>query len=174
MEILKFVTLESMNLQKLMEIYREGNEENISYFFPDETDRLAGLRKVEQKFHDYLKTDFFSKEGNIYYVLEEEGNWISAIRLFPVEGKKNTFYAEALETAPEYRRKGYAKKMMNLLFGKLKEDGSFEITDTVNKKNEASLKLHLACGFEIFKDPAVCVLNGHVDERAYTMRYACD
>ncbi|MBO4915994.1 MAG: GNAT family N-acetyltransferase [Oscillospiraceae bacterium] len=171
MKILKFDTLESVDFQKLMEIYVEGNAENISYFFPDETDHLAGLHKVERKFYDYLKTGFFNKRGSSYYVLEDGGNWVSAIRLFPVEGQKNTFFAEALETAPKYRRKGYARKMISLLYDKLKEDGDFEITDTVNKHNTVSVNLHLSCGFEVYKDPAVCVLNGQVDKNAYTMRY---
>ncbi len=99
------------------------------------------------------------------------GDWLSAIRLFPVEGKDRTYFAEALETAPTHRRKGYARKMMELLFERLGNDGSFEITDTVNKSNEASLQFHLNCGFEIYMDPACCVLNGNVDEKAYTMRY---
>lgn len=171
MRLLEFYTLESLDFSKLMEVYRESNEDNVSYFYPEETDLDKGRHLVEQKFYDYLKTGFYNKPGNRYYVLEDNGEWLSAIRLFPVEGKDNNFFAEALETMPSQRRKGYARKMMELLFEKLGSEGFFEITDTVNKSNEASLRFHLNCGFEIFKDPACCVLNGNVDEKAFTMRY---
>lgn len=171
MKLLEFYTLESIDFPKLMDVYRESNEDNLSFFYPEETDLDKGRRLVEQKFYDYLKTDFYNKQGNRYYALEDNGEWLSAIRLFPVEGKDNTFFAEALETAPAHRRKGYARKLMELLFEKLRKEGSFEITDTVNKSNEASLQFHLNCGFEKYKDPACCILNGKVDEKAYTMRY---
>ncbi|MBQ6415067.1 MAG: GNAT family N-acetyltransferase [Butyrivibrio sp.] len=171
MRLLEFYTLESLDFPKLMEVYRESNEDNVSYFYPEETNLDKGRHLVEQKFHDYLRADFYNKPGNRYYSLEDNGAWLSAIRLFSVEGKDNTYFAEALETAPTHRRKGYARKMMELLFDHLGSEGSFEITDTVNKSNEASLQFHLSCGFEIYKDPACCVLNGNVDENAYTMRY---
>lgn len=171
MELLEFYSLEAMDFDKLMEVYREGNEENVAYFFPEETDMDKGRKAVEQKFYEYLKTDFFTEAGRRYYALEKDGKWVSAIRLFPVSGAENTFYAEALETAPAERRKGYAKKMMEMLFEKLGEKGTFEITDTVHKKNEKSVQFHLSCGFEIYKDPAECVLTGKIDENSYTMRF---
>ena len=171
MELLEFYTLESLDFAKLMNVYRASNEDNVSYFYPEETDLDKGRRLVEQKFYDYLKNGFYNKPGNRYYALVDNEDWLSAIRLFPVEGKENTYFAEALETAPTHRRKGCARKMMELLFERLGNDGSFEITDTVNKSNEASLQFHLNCGFEIYMDPACCVLNGNVDEKSYTMRY---
>ena len=38
MRLLEFYTLESLDFSKLMEVYRESNEDNVSYFYPEETD----------------------------------------------------------------------------------------------------------------------------------------
>ena len=38
-------------------------------------------------------------------------------------------------------------------------------------KNDSSLQFHLDCGFEVYLDPACCVLNGKINEKAVTMRY---
>ncbi len=176
--LLEFDSFDSLDLPKLMEVYRESNEENAAEFYPDETDPEKGRHLVEQKFYDYLKDDFFRREAVRYYVLEEDGKWVSAIRLFPVSGSNGegpeaeapgAWYAEALETAPSFRRQGYARKMLGLLFDRL--EGPFEITDTVSRTNAASLQFHLSCGFDIYQDPACCALNGKINENAVTMRY---
>ena len=180
MRLLEFDSLESLDFPKLMEIYSESNAENAAEFFPDEADPEKGRRLVEQKFYGYLKDDFFCREDVRYYALETDGRWGSAIRLFPVSisddekpeaGAPKAWYAEALETAPSYRRKGFARKMILLLFDRLGSEGPFEITDTVSKANIASLRFHLDCGFEVYRDPACCVLNGKINENAVTMRY---
>ena len=180
MKLLEFDTLGSLDFPKLMEVYRVSNAENAAEFYPDETDPEKGRRLVEQKFYDYLKDDFFRREGVRYYVLEEDGQWVSAVRLFPVRGiddaepeagATKAWYAEALETAPAFRRQGFARKMMALLSDRLASEGPFEITDTVSKTNTASLQFHLNCGFEVFRDPACCPLNGKINENAVTMRY---
>ena len=171
---LRFDGLEDMDFPKLMEIYRESNTENISYFFPECTDEDTGRRLVEEKFHDYLKKDFFSQPGNRYYVLTEGDAWISAIRLFPVSGKSNCHYAEALETRPDKRRQGYGSKLILELFSELSKDGPFEITDSVSKTNEPSLQLHLSCGFQIYQEKSVCILNGYENPDAYGLKFCKD
>ncbi len=180
MRLFEFDTLGSLDFPKLMEVYRESNAENAAEFFPDETDPERGRHLVEQKFYDYLKDDFFRREGVRYYVLEEGSKWVSAVRLFPVSGNDDeepetgtpkAWYAEALETAPAFRRHGFARKMMALLSDRLGSEGPFEISDTVSRTNAASLQFHLSCGFEIYRDPACCALNGKINENACTMRY---
>ena len=54
---------EQLDERKLMELYREGNEKNVAYFLP-ELDPAVGLRKIEQDFLQYLKEEFFAKQGN--------------------------------------------------------------------------------------------------------------
>ncbi len=160
------------DFSKLMEIYQESNTENIPYFFPNCRDEAAGRRLVEEKFREYLENDFFRHPGNCYYVLTEEKLWVSAIRLFPVPGKNNCYYAEALETRPDKRRQGAASKLFSELFSELSKEGAFEITDSVSKRNEPSIKLHLSCGFRIFQENSVCVLNGYENPNAYGLKYS--
>ena len=169
--LLKFDRMEDVDFPKLMEIYRESNTDNISYFFPGCRDEEAGRKQVEEGFYAYLNDDFFSKPGNRYYVLSEGDVWLSAIRLFPVPGRDNAFYAEALETRPDRRKEGHAAELFRQLFRELSENGSFEVTDSVSKKNIASLRTHEACGFQIFQENSVCVLNGYENLDAYGMRY---
>ena len=77
--LLRFDSLNDLDFPRLMEIYRESNTENISYFYPDCTDKEAGRKQVEERFRAYLKDDFFAKPGNRYYVFEKDGVWLTAI-----------------------------------------------------------------------------------------------
>ena len=169
--LLRFDSFADLDFPRLMEIYRQSNTENISYFFPDCTDEEAGRKKVEEGFGEYLRDDFFRAPGNRYYVYEKDGVWLSAIRLFPVPESPGRYYAEALETRPDRRREGNAAALFRLLFEELSKKGDFEISDSVHKKNTASLRTHLSCGFRVFQDPSVCILNGYENPNAYGMVY---
>ena len=171
MRLLRFDRMEELDFPRLAEIYREGFLATISYFFPDGTDPERGLREVEAKFLEYYRTDFFAVPGRRCYVLEDGGRWVCAIRLFPVPGQPGAWHAEALETAPDCRRRGCARSLFTLLFEDLASEGPFTLTDTVNQTNVASLALHEACGFERVQDPAVCALNGKTLPGKYGMRY---
>ena len=161
---------EQLDERKLMELYREGNEKNVAYFLP-ELDPVVGLRKIEQDFLQYLKEEFFSKQGNCYYVLEQDGVWVSALRLYQAEGYH---YLEALETLPSCRRKGYAKQLLCQVFDDLGQQGEFIIRDAVNKNNTASLRTHQSCGFIIEKQDAFVYTTGEVDPDCYGMIYRSD
>ena len=169
--LLRFNSMDELDFSKLMEIYRESNTENVSYFFPDCTDIDAGRKQVEEKFYSYLKNDFFSIPGNRYYVYEKDGVWLSAIRLFPVPEKAGKYYAEALETRPERRREGNAEALFKLLFEELSDSGDFEISDSVSKTNTASLRTHLSSGFRICQENSICILNGYENPNAYGLSY---
>ena len=171
MKLLCFDRFEDLDVPKLMEIYRESNLENIPYFFPEETDEARGLERVEEGFRDYLKGDFFNEPGNRYYVLADGTRWASAIRLFPVPGRERSWYAEALETAPALRRRGCARKLLELLCRELAKGGAFELTDSVSRRNAASLAFHEAAGFRVWQDPARCLLNGEINENSLGLRY---
>ena len=171
MKLLRFDHFDELDFPKLMEIYRESNLENISYFFPEETDPEQGLREVESGFRDYLEHSFFEEPGNRYCVLTDGENWASAIRLSPVPGRERAWYAEALETAPDLRRRGYARKLMELLCFTLSQGGPFELTDSVGKRNTASLAFHENLGFTVWQDPSCSPLDGEINDRAFGLRY---
>lgn len=158
---------EQLDGRKLMELYREGNQCNVAHFMP-EADPAVGLQKIEQEFLQYLQEEFFTAKGNCYYVLEEDGVWISALRLYQVE---DFYYLEALETLPSCRRKGYAKRLLQAVFHFLGQRGDFIIRDAVKKTNTASLYTHQSCGFEIERQDAFVCTTGETDPGCYGMIY---
>lgn len=161
--------MEEIDGRKLMDLYREGNEENIDYFYPGAEDRAAALVKIEEDFLEYLREDFLGRRKGCYYILEREGTWVSALRLYDVwEG---VFYLEALETHPAYRRKGYACELLDSLLEELKKGGAFKICDNVGRKNEASLATHRKCGFSIVRDPGYDYLRQTEEEGTYGLAY---
>ena len=155
--------------RKLMDVYAESNEENIDYFYPDTTDRAAALAKIEEDFLAYVRDDVLSKEQNRYMVLEREGEWVSALRLYELEAGE--YYIEALETRPDRRRQGFGAALLGLVLERLKETGPFRVRDCVNKKNTASQLTHKKCGFTVADDVGHDLLDGSADERSYSMEY---
>lgn len=157
--------IEEIDSRKLMDLYQEGNVENIDYFYPGTEDRVSALAKIEENFLEYLRDDFFSRERSCYYILEKEGTWVSALRLYDME--EGSFYIEALETHPAYRRRGYACELLGSLLEELKKGGAFLVCDNVGRKNIASLATHRKCGFSIVRDPGFDYLRQVEEEGTY-------
>lgn len=134
----------------LMAIYKESNKKNIPCFFPEIQSEEEGLRLVEEKYSEWLRDDFLKSKNTFCYVWEENHIWVSSLRFHCIESKM--YFIEALETHPEYRRKGYAEKLINSIIDKLKRDGDFDIRSYTSISNEASRKTHNRCGFLTLKD----------------------
>lgn len=129
----RITSFDGIDGRKLMDLYREGNEENVAYFQPDAPDKALALREQEEGFLRFIRTDFLQKEGNEYWVLEEEQIWVSALRLYRVaEGQ---YYIEALETHPEFRKRGYAARLLTRVIEELSSRGPFQLCDCVSKRN---------------------------------------
>ena len=152
--------MRDLSFSRLMDIYAEGNEENGRELWPNLTDNERILR-AEQAFYQYLNEDFFKTEGAMYAIWEEKGVYVGALRLEPYE---DGLLLEALETAPEYRKKGYACKLIEAV----KEQFSGKIYSHVGKRNTASLRTHEKCGFQKCLDYAVYV-DGTVARNAFTL-----
>lgn len=167
--LLKITEYADIVSRNIMDIYAESNMENTDYFYPDIEDKALALQKVESDFLDYIGTDFLSSSGNTYWVLEENGIWVSALRLYEV--KAGFYYIEALETRPDRRRRGCAFRLLDGLLEELKKQGAFRICDCVGKKNAASLKTHEKCGFAIVADAGYNYLLDEADDRDFGMEY---
>ena len=150
--------LEELDFSALMDIYIEGNREKADEYGD------GGLLRAEREFYDYLREDFFRQKGAFYAVWTEKGRYVSALRL---EHYQDGWLLEALETAPDYRKLGYAKALMAAV---LEQMGDAVVYSHVSKRNEASLRTHYACGFERYLDHVV-YLDGSVTNRAVTLRY---
>lgn len=155
-------SLEKLNFSALMEVYIEGNAENGECFWPEETPERQ-MELALEKFRGYLTDDFYGKAHGTYYVWAEEGRYVSALRL---EQHSEGLLMEALETHPEYRRRGYAKKLIEAVFAQL--PSGTRVYSHVNKKNEPSLVTHQGCGFSKALDYVVC-FDGSVSDRSVTM-----
>lgn len=167
--LLKITEYRDLDKRKLMDVYSESNFENTDYFYPDETDKDLAVRMVEEGFLAFLKDDFFSDPGASYWILEENGVWISALRINRIQ--PGLYYLEALETHPDHRIKGYASRLLSGVIDSLKQEGPFRLCDCVSKKNLASLKTHEKCGFRIVSEAGYDYLQGEADEHDFGLEY---
>ena len=148
-------SLRELQFSQLMEVYIEGNLEKAE-------DGLS-LLEAEQAFYQYLKEDFFTVSGAVYYVWMEQGRYVSALRLEPY---KDGLLLEGLETAPEQRRKGYAEALIR---GMLAVEQTRPIYSHVDKNNTASLAVHERCGFRRAAGYAAYI-DGSINDRACTLK----
>ena len=159
---------EDLDEKKLMEVYAGSNGENAEEFWPGE-DRACAVQKVEQGFLDFLRTEFFTGPCPAYWIWEEEGRWVSALRTNRLE--PGFYYLEALETRPDSRRQGCAARLLGEVIRALKEQGPFRLCDCVHKENLASLQTHAACGFRIVSETGEDHLRGRTDPWEYSLAY---
>lgn len=154
--------LHQLNFQQLMDVYAEGNEENGEEMWPG-LNREQMLLRAEQAFYEYLAEVFFPVDGAVYAIWEENGVYISALRLEPYE---DGLLLEALETAPAERRKGYAERLIQAVQDAFPQ----KIYSHVSKKNAPSLAVHKKCGFRQVLDYAKYI-DGSVARNAVTLQY---
>ena len=152
-----------------MDVYRESNTENTDYFYPNVSNKDEALQKVECDYLNYIENDFLANNKNRYMVLEHDGIWVCALRLYCIDDK--LYYIEALETHPEYRRKGYAAQLLTDVIDLLKERGAYMIRDCVDKKNMASLLTHQKVGYVINSGEGYDYLQNETDDGSYGLQF---
>ena len=147
----------------LMEIYQEGNRENGEMSYPDLSPHEQ-LMLAEQDFYTFLSECFFRQPDAAYYVWSDNGRYVSALRLEPY---RDGLLLEALETHPEFRRRGYAKLLVRSV---LETIGEHRVYSHISPHNAPSLAAHKSCGFQKILDYAVYV-DGSVNNRCDTYLY---
>ena len=155
---------------RLMTVYAESNRENTDYFFPDLADKALAVKRVEEGFLTFLREEFFTWPGPAYYVLEEAGEWVSALRLNEIE--PGLYYLEALETRPDSRGRGFASRLLTGVQESLKREGPFRLCDCVGRRNLSSRLCHERCGFRAVAEPGFDWLRGEPDDGTVGMMYA--
>ena len=154
-------SIRDLSFSKLMGVYIEGNLENAEEFYPDLTEGQK-LMQAEQDFYQYLNEVFFRTSDAVYAIWEEQGTYVSALRLEPYRDGR---LLEALETAPPSRRQGYAEKLIRAVQDQFPNQ---RIYSHVSKKNAASLRVHEKCGFRRISEYAAYI-DGSVNQRACTL-----
>ena len=166
--LIEFSEMKEKEMYRLAhEIYVEASLEIAKEKCPKQENLPEAIREEEDYFVGFLKR-FMENEKNGYYVLEADGKWVSALRLTELDG---FYYLEALETAPEHRRNGYAAALIDEVISLLQKRGQVVIRSNVNKSNVASLATHKKCGFRIELENGVNCLTGEERDYVYGMIY---
>lgn len=156
-------SLGQLRFSALMDVYREGNQENGEALYPHLSAQEQMIR-AEQDFYTYLTDCFFRTPDAAYYIWSENGRYVSALRLEPYQ---DGLLLEALETHPEYRGRGFAKKLIHAVL----ETAEYErIYVHISRRNAPSIAVHTACGFRKILDHAVYA-DGSVLRSSDTYRY---
>lgn len=159
--LIQITKLHQLSFSQLMTVYEEGNRENGAEFWPD-LEESQQLLRAEQEFYQYLKQVFFPTEGAVYCIWQAEGSYVSALRLEPY---RDGLLLEALETAPDHRRKGYAAKLIRAIQEVYPNE---KIYSHVHKRNNPSLNIHEKCCFRRISEDAVYA-DGSVTNRCCTL-----
>lgn len=164
--ILQIHKMQDLNFEKLMCVYEEGNRENGRYFYSRESE-AEQLRLAKQDFYDYLQNDFFRVVGAKYWILQADNRYVCALRTEPFQ---DGYLLEALETAPDMRRRGYAGRLVEYVMAEMRKKCSLPVYSHVSKRNFPSLAVHERCGFVKALDHAV-YLDGSVSSDAVTLAF---
>ena len=161
--LLVFDSLQQLNFTALMALYEEGNRENGEDLYPQLPSGQQLLR-AEQDFYAYLREGFFTQDGDLYCIWEENGVYVSALRL---ESYGDGLLLEALETHPCYRRRGYARQLIQAVLEHFRPE---KLYSHISHRNGASIGVHLQCGFRKIADHARYA-DGSVNSRCGTYLY---
>ena len=162
--ILQIHNVQDMNFEKLMCVYEEGNRENGQFFYFRESESEQ-LRLAMQDFYDYLQEDFFRKKDAQYWILQVDMCYASALRTEPYQ---DGYLLQALETAPDMRRRGYAGRLVEFVLAEMRKKSNMPVYSHVSKGNLPSLAVHVRCGFAKVLDHAV-YLDGSISTGAVTL-----
>lgn len=148
-----------------MAVYAESNRSGgrLTHVSLSDNERLI---LAEQDFYAYL-LDFFADPDAMYAVWAPEGRYAAALR---IERYRDGYLITGLETMPEMRRKGNAGKLIGAVLNYLSRQGSIKVYSHVDKRNAASIAVHIACGFERILEYAV-YLDGSVLPTSCTLCY---
>ena len=155
-------TFQELDFDALMQVYLEGNRENGEDLYPEESPQRQ-MELALRDFENYLRHDFFSNKDACYWIWSEDGAYRSALRLEPYE---DGLLLEALETHPEHRRRGYAKKLITAVLECLPT--GTKLYSQISKRNTPSLASHRACGFTKLLDYTV-EADGTINDHQVTM-----
>ena len=150
-------SLSQLHFGSLMAVYADSNRENGREAWPEEPE-MRQIQLAEEEFYRYLSQVFFKTPGAVYAVWKENGRYVSALRLEPY---RDGLLLEALETAPEQRRKGFCRRAdTGGNSASLREKRSSILMWTSETCH--SLKVHEKCGFRRVAD--FCRLRGRFGE----------
>lgn len=155
-------SVKQLNFGQLCKVYADELLRDGRRNYPNLNANMQAM-EAEQDFYYFLK-DFLGKINGNYFIWQAGGVYQSALRIEPYQ---DGVILTGLQTAPESRRRGYAKALLESTLIYLSEHGIAQVYSHIRNDNLASLKLHLAAGFLKISDYAV-YLDGSADHRSAT------
>ena len=155
-------SFKELDIGQLTHVCEESIRINGRESYPGLSENMQILQS-EQDFYESVKL-YFGDNAAIFAVWMSEGVYVAALRIEPYA---DGFLLSCLETAPEMRRRGYAAALIQGTVSCLSQQGG-KLYSHVDKKNTASLNLHMACGFERILEHAV-YLDGSVYHSSCTL-----
>ena len=116
---------------------------------------------AQSDFYEFLRQVFFKTPGAVYCVWQEGACYTSALRLEPY---RDGLLLNGLETAPSFRRQGYAGKLLDAVLATF---GDKKIYSHIDHRNHPSRMLHLHRGFHQISDRAT-YLDGSATNKSGT------
>lgn len=160
-----FRSADELSIGQLARVYVQSNRIHGKKHYPDKPENLQ-LLYAEQDFYGYLD-DYFQEQDAVYAVWTAEGRYKAALRLVP---HMDGYLIVGLETLPDERQKGYAKKLIGASLRWLKKQGCCCVYAHIANDNTASIAAHKACGFSVLTAHAV-YLDGSIHPESCT--YCC-
>ena len=161
--MLQIITsIQQLDFGQLMTVYRQSNSKLEESCYP-KLDAVERRLEAEQDQYAFVR-DFLRMPDAFIAVWSIEGTYQAALRAEPYS---DGLLLEGVETAPDSRRQGFAKRLVRETVKYLAERGNCRIYSHISKRNIPSIALHESCGFLKLYDHAVFV-DGSVDHRTYT------
>ncbi len=123
-----------------------------------------GSRNEDLQFYSYLVDVFFEEPSARYCILEEQGSYVSVLRLEPY---RDGLILTGLQTHKAQRCRGYATKLVSLVLAQLQ---GVKLYSHIEHSDLASIAVHVCGGFRRISDTAV-FLDGSASSRAGTYLY---
>ena len=107
---------------------------------------MAEKRNELYDYHEFMK-EFFSNQTRkqIVIINKKENIIVSALRIIDLGNQR--WLLEAVETALEYRQKGYGIELVKGMIKEVERNGGKYIYANISEKNIGSQKMHEKCGF---------------------------
>jgi len=147
---MEFCTIQSSDPEAIAGLLRICAESNARVYRKRYAKQYASDTEAwDALMRDYTEfiREFAAQDDRRIFALKENGNWAAALRVIRMDA--DNWYLAALETAPTFRRKGFARRLLSQTVDYLRGQNACSIVSIVEKENKASRALHEACGFAL-------------------------
>lgn len=136
-------TTQQIDFSQIKNVYQQSLEEDGDRLY-DFLPKYQRLNESEQDFYQYVMY-FLKQRGCFYAIWVTEGIYRSAVR---VEPYKDGVLLTGLETAPDFRKMGYATALLEQTLGYLKNKSVKTVYSHIDGNNKGSIAVHRKVGFD--------------------------